>query len=67
MAGRNKGQGRGRGRSQSQNSKVQSKGRGQSKKNLDLIEDKSVNDETLNSKRKRSIVSNSDSSDDERN
>lgn len=65
MAGR---RGKGRGRSQNQGSnKVQNKGRGRSKKNLDLIENNTINDETSNVKRKRSIVSNSDSSDDEEN
>ncbi|CAB4477195.1 unnamed protein product [Rhizophagus irregularis] len=59
---------RGRGRGQSQN-KNSSKGHSKSK-NTDLIEvvDKTINDETLNDKRKRSIASSSDdSSDDEKN
>ncbi|UZO06466.1 uncharacterized protein OCT59_026787 [Rhizophagus irregularis] len=66
MASRNRGRGRGRGQSRNKNS---NKGRSKSK-NTDLIEvvDKTINDETLNDKRKRSIASSSDdSSDDEKN
>ncbi|CAB4407984.1 unnamed protein product [Rhizophagus irregularis] len=58
MASRNQGRGRGRGQSRNKNS---SKGRSKSK-NTDLIEvvDKTINDETLNDKCKRSIASSSD-------
>ncbi|CAB5095785.1 unnamed protein product [Rhizophagus irregularis] len=66
MANRNQGRGRGRGQSRNKNS---SKGHSKSK-NTDLIEvvDKTINDETLNDKRKRSIASSSDdSSDDKKN
>lgn len=67
MAGRNRGRGRGRGRSQSQNcSKIQVRGRCRIKKSLDTVQNETINGGTSDGKHKRSIISNSDSSDDEK-